>query len=121
AESEIGVEAVLGGGERGRPLRIADLGVGSGAILLALLSELPAACGVGTDRDANVLGVARDNARRLGLASRAGFVACDFGAALAGGGGTRGVKSPPCRAPGHSAGCAGGAGRAPPRPLPRRP
>ena len=84
-ETETVVEAVLAVAERGRPLRIADLGVGSGAILLALLSELPAACGVGTDRDANVLGVARDNARRLGLASRAGFVACDFGAALAGG------------------------------------
>jgi len=84
-ETETVVEAVLTVAERGRPLRIADLGVGSGAILLALLSELPAACGVGTDRDANVLGVARDNARRLRLASRAGFVACDFGAALAGG------------------------------------
>ena len=84
-ETETVVEAVLTVAERGRPLRIADLGVGSGAILLALLSELPAACGVGTDRDANVLGVARDNARRLGLASRAGFMACDFGAALAGG------------------------------------
>src|SRR5215472_2531138 len=65
-ETETVVEAVLTVAERGRPLRIADLGVGS-------------------DRDANVLGVGRDNARRLGLASRAGFVACDFGAALAGG------------------------------------
>jgi release factor glutamine methyltransferase len=84
-ETETVVEAVLALAERSRPLRIVDLGVGSGAILLALLSELPAAFGVGTDRDTRALGVARDNACRLGLADRAGFVACDFGAALAGG------------------------------------
>jgi len=83
-ETETVVEAVLAVVERGRPLLLADLGVGSGAILLALLSELPAAYGIGTDRDAAALRVARDNARRLGLADRAGFVACDFGAALAG-------------------------------------
>jgi release factor glutamine methyltransferase len=52
-ETETVVEAVLAVAERGRPLRIADLGVGSGAILLALLHELPLAFGVGTDRDAN--------------------------------------------------------------------
>src|SRR5262249_43454817 len=83
-ETETVVEAVLAVVERGRPLLLADLGVGSGAILLALLSELPAAYGIGTDRDAAALRVARDNARRLGLTDRAGFVACDFGAALAG-------------------------------------
>src|SRR5262249_14002749 len=77
------VEAILAVVERARPLRIVDLGVGSGAILLALLRELPAAFGVGTDRDASALAVARDNAQRLGLAARAGFVACDFAAALA--------------------------------------
>jgi release factor glutamine methyltransferase len=84
-ETETLVEAVLAVAERARPLRIADLGVGSGAILLALLSELPAAFGVGTDRDPRALDAARENASRLGLAARAGFVACDFGAALAGG------------------------------------
>ncbi len=84
-ETETVVEAVLAVVERGRPVRIADLGVGSGAILLALLSELPVAFGIGTDRDPRVLAVARDNAQRLGLAARAGFVACDFGAALVGG------------------------------------
>jgi release factor glutamine methyltransferase len=84
-ETETVVEAVLAVAERGRPLRVADLGVGSGAILLALLAELPAAFGIGTDRDARALAVAHDNARRLELAARAGFVACDFGSALAGG------------------------------------
>ena len=71
-------------GPRTRPLRIADLGTGSGAILLALLSELPNAHAVGTDTDSRALAVARANAARLGLAARATFVACDFGAALAG-------------------------------------
>jgi release factor glutamine methyltransferase len=83
-ETETVVEAILAVAARDRPLRIADLGVGSGAILLALLSELPMAFGIGTDRDPRALAVARDNARRLGLAGRAGLVTCDFGAALAG-------------------------------------
>jgi release factor glutamine methyltransferase len=84
-ETETVVEGILAVAERGRPARIADLGVGSGAILLALLSELPKAFGIGTDRDPGALGVARDNAQHLGFAARAGFVACDFGTALAGG------------------------------------
>jgi release factor glutamine methyltransferase len=70
-------------GPRTQAFRIADLGVGSGAILLALLSELPNASGVGTDRAPAALAVARHNARRLGLDARAAFVACDFGTALA--------------------------------------
>jgi release factor glutamine methyltransferase len=66
------------------PLRFADLGTGSGAILLALLSELPNAFGVGTDISVAALRTARDNARQLGLAARAAFVACDYAAALSG-------------------------------------
>jgi release factor glutamine methyltransferase len=83
-ETETVVETALAVIERTGAPRIADLGVGSGAILLALLSELPGAAGIGTDRDPHALAVARDNAERLGLAKRAGFVACDFGAAIAG-------------------------------------
>jgi release factor glutamine methyltransferase len=83
-ETETVVEAALAVIERRPSLRIADLGVGSGAILLALLSELPDALGIGTDRDARALAVARDNAERLRLAARTGFVVCDFGAALGG-------------------------------------
>jgi release factor glutamine methyltransferase len=67
------------------PLRIADIGTGSGAILLALLSELPEACGVGTDISLPALQTASSNAARLGLAARAAFVACDYAAALSGG------------------------------------
>jgi len=66
------------------PLRIADIGTGSGAILLALLSELPEACGVGTDISLPALQTASNNAARLGLAARAAFVACDYAAALSG-------------------------------------
>jgi release factor glutamine methyltransferase len=64
--------------------RIADIGTGSGAILLALLSELPDATGVGTDISLEALRMARDNAARLSLAPRAAFVACNYTAALSG-------------------------------------
>ena len=65
-----------------RRLRIADIGTGSGAILLALLSELSDACGIGTDISVAALRTASDNAARLGFASRTAFVACDYAAAL---------------------------------------
>jgi release factor glutamine methyltransferase len=64
---------------------IADIGTGSGAILLALLSELSDAIGVGTDISAAALVTANDNAAALGLTARASFVACNYGAALSGG------------------------------------
>jgi release factor glutamine methyltransferase len=67
-----------------RSLRIADIGTGSGAILLALLSELPEACGFGTDISVAALRTASANAARLGFAQRAAFVACDYAAALSG-------------------------------------
>jgi release factor glutamine methyltransferase len=86
-ETETVVETVLAAidarGMRHRPLRIADLGTGSGAILLALLSELPNAIGVGTDASAAALAIARENANRLRLA-KAQFVACNMAAALHG-------------------------------------
>jgi release factor glutamine methyltransferase len=87
SETETVVEAALAAidlrGSRARPLRIADLGTGTGAILLALLSELPNAFGVGTDASPAALAIARDNARRLGL-KRAAYLACDMAAALRG-------------------------------------
>jgi release factor glutamine methyltransferase len=86
-ETETVVEAALAAidarGSRSRPLRIADLGTGSGALALALLSELPNAFVVGTDLAINALSRARDNARDLGL-DRAAFVACDLAQALRG-------------------------------------
>ena len=86
-ETETVVEAALAAidarGSRSRPLRIADLGTGSGALALALLSELPNAFVVGTDLATDALSRARDNARDLGL-DRAAFVACDLAQALRG-------------------------------------
>jgi release factor glutamine methyltransferase len=67
-----------------RRLRIADIGTGSGAILLALLSEFPEAYGFGTDISAAALRTAASNAARLGFAPRTRFVACDYAAALSG-------------------------------------
>jgi release factor glutamine methyltransferase len=87
-DTETVVEAALDflrAEERGdRPMRIADLGTGSGAILLALLSELPHAFGVGTDVSPAALHIAKANARQLRLAARAAFVACDYASALTG-------------------------------------
>jgi len=64
--------------------RLVDIGTGSGAILLALLHELPGAIGVGTDISLDALKTARSNAADLGMASRASFLACSFGGALSG-------------------------------------
>jgi release factor glutamine methyltransferase len=87
-ETETVVELALTlldrGGPRTRALRIADLGVGSGGILLALLSELPAAHGFGTDVAADALAVARRNAEQHGLDDRATFLTSDYGSALQG-------------------------------------
>ena len=66
------------------PKRIADIGTGTGAILLALLHELPDAFGVGTDISLDALATAQRNAADLGLSPRAGFVACNYAAALNG-------------------------------------
>ena len=86
-ETETVVEAALAaidaGGPRSRKLRIVDLGTGSGALILALLSELPNAFGIATDTSTKALVVARDNARRLAQ-TRARFIACDMAAALRG-------------------------------------
>lgn len=88
-ETETVVEAALGAvdpeARRQQALRIADLGTGSGALLLALLKEFPNATGVGTDRSPSALAVAWGNAVRHEMLRRLAFVACDYGTALAGG------------------------------------
>ncbi|WP_397399256.1 peptide chain release factor N(5)-glutamine methyltransferase [Phenylobacterium sp.] len=61
---------------------ILDLGIGSGAILLALLAERPAARGLGIDISEDALAVARDNAAALGLASRIALLRSDWTAGL---------------------------------------
>jgi release factor glutamine methyltransferase len=81
---ELALQMLRASAPVGRPLRIADLGTGSGAILLALLSERLDAFGYGTDISVEALRTAQCNAVNLGLASRAEFVACDYAAALSG-------------------------------------
>ncbi|MGB7256511.1 MAG: peptide chain release factor N(5)-glutamine methyltransferase [Pseudolabrys sp.] len=87
-DTETVVEAALAvidaAGARKAPLKLLDIGTGSGAILLALLSELPNASGTGSDVSTQALDIARDNATRLGFAKRCAFVAADGGGALSG-------------------------------------
>jgi release factor glutamine methyltransferase len=54
-------------------LSILDLGTGSGCLLLALLSELPNAKGVGIDISPATCKIAKKNAKELGLNNRAKF------------------------------------------------
>ena len=72
-DTETLIEAVLGvvGLRLWMPLRILDLGTGTGCILAALLKECPAATGVGVDRSPAALAVATENLQALGLGARA--------------------------------------------------
>ena len=81
---ELALELLRADGALSRQLRIADLGTGSGAILLALLSELPNAQGFGTDILAQALQTAETNAANAGFSKRATFVACDYASGLSG-------------------------------------
>jgi release factor glutamine methyltransferase len=81
---ELALEMLRASGASNQAPRIADLGTGSGAILLALLSELPDAQGFGTDISDEALQTATANAEQAGLANRATFVACDYATGLDG-------------------------------------
>jgi release factor glutamine methyltransferase len=67
-----------------RPMRVLDLGTGSGCILVTLLAELPLAEGTGTDTSACALRMAAENAARLGVGGRARFLAADWFEGLTG-------------------------------------
>ncbi len=84
-DSETLVEALLAAlPGRDRRLRVVDFGTGSGCLLLALLTERPAAWGLGVDRSPGALAVARANAAACGLAGRTAFVCADWGRGLDG-------------------------------------
>lgn len=83
-DTELLVEAALEFLAADRPARVLDLGVGSGAILLTVLSERPDAQGVGVDLSDAALAVARANGAALGLNNRVEWRAGDWGAGLDG-------------------------------------
>jgi release factor glutamine methyltransferase len=70
-ETELLVEEVLKPKAQSlKPLRIADVGTGTGCIALALLSELPNGSVIGVDISPDALALAKENATRLGLRDR---------------------------------------------------
>ncbi len=82
-DSETLVEAALEAFPDGAaPLRVLDLGTGTGALLLAVLSEYPNAFGIGIDLVPAAAALARANAARNGLSARAAFLVGDWAAAI---------------------------------------
>ena len=79
-DTEAILDVVLPAFEAGRPFEMIDLGTGSGAILLAVLAERPAARGVGTDISFEALAVAKENASSLELDNRAAFLRSEWAA-----------------------------------------
>jgi release factor glutamine methyltransferase len=77
-DTETVVELVLRDLPEGKPFSILDLGVGSGAILLAILAERPAGKGLGIDVSDEALAVARENAANLGLAGKVALLRGDW-------------------------------------------
>lgn len=77
-DTETLIEAAVEHFQGRAPHRILDLGTGSGALLLAALDEWRQATGLGIDISPEALSVARANAERLGLASRAELLVGDW-------------------------------------------
>lgn len=84
-DTETLVETALAKGDSlPEPLRFLDLGVGSGAVTLAVLSERPSWTGIGVDSSEGALAVAESNGRRLGLDSRVQWLPGDLFSAVEG-------------------------------------
>ena len=82
-DTETVVQLALEAFDEHRAFQVLDLGVGSGAILLAILAERPRATGLGIDVSSEALAVARDNAASLGLEGRMALLRNDWAAGLA--------------------------------------
>jgi len=83
-DTETLIEAALMLVDRWAPLRLLDLGTGSGCILITLLAELRQATGVGVDLGLPALECALANAKTLGIAERANFLVSDWLEAVSG-------------------------------------
>jgi release factor glutamine methyltransferase len=82
-ETEMLVGFALQSFEERAKFNVLDLGVGSGAILLAILAERPGAKGLGVDVSEEALAVARENAANLDLDGRTALLRGDWTAGLA--------------------------------------
>ena len=77
-DSETLIQAVLDEfPDKTQPLRILDLGTGSGCLLISLLMEYPHATGVGVDISEKALSIARKNALKNNV--KAEFILADIG------------------------------------------
>ena len=83
-DSETLIEAAIAHFGARAPRHILDMGVGSGALLLAALAEWPEATGLGIDRSDAALNIARANAERLGMGDRARIERGSWDAAASG-------------------------------------
>ena len=86
ADTETLVEAAVKrfATRRGEPLRVLDLGTGSGALICALLSEFPLATGIGVDVSPAAAATARANLARCGLGARGQIRIADWNRDFAG-------------------------------------
>jgi release factor glutamine methyltransferase len=82
-DTETLLDVVLAAFPPERAFSVLDLGVGSGAILLAILAERLKAKGLGVDVSEDALAVARDNAAQLGLERRVALLRGDWTKGLA--------------------------------------
>jgi release factor glutamine methyltransferase len=94
-ETEVIVDHALRAFAEHESFSLLDLGVGSGAIALAILAERPAARGLGVDVSEEALAVARENAANLGLAGRIALLRGDWTAGLQEDGFDLVVSNPP--------------------------
>jgi release factor glutamine methyltransferase len=94
-DTEVIVDLALKSFPEAMAFSMLDLGVGSGAILLAILAERPAARGLGVDISEDALAVARENAANLGLADKVALLRGDWTAGLGDDGFDLVVANPP--------------------------